>query len=72
MPDQTPQQFPHYEPPKYQPGQIHVPDNHGQNKPITRLLSRALKGRRMGSAKGKGYGTVKLPKVHRYRKKRDL
>lgn len=71
MPDTTPKQFPHYDPPVYPKGMV-VAGTVGRN-PFTKLIKRMMKMPKRGtrSATSKR-SSVKLPKPHRYKKERDL
>jgi len=71
MPAETPQQFPHYEPPINPKGMV-VAD-YGGGKPFNKLIKRMMKMPKRGtrSANSKR-SSVKLPKAHRYKKERDL
>ena len=71
MPDQTPQQFPHYDPPVYPKGM--VVDDYGGGKPFNKLIKRMMKMPKRGSRSASSKrNSVKLPKAHRYSKERDL
>jgi hypothetical protein len=71
MPSETPIQFPHYEVPH--PRGIPLMDDPRQARMMTKMLKMRLKLPKRGLRSNAGKGTsVKLPKVHRYRKERDL
>ena len=71
MPIETPIQFPHYEVPH--PRGIPLMDDPRQAKVLNKMLKMRLKLPKPGLRSKAGKATsVKLPKVHRYRKERDL
>lgn len=71
MPDASPIQFPHYEAPK--PHGIPLMDDPRQARMLNKMVKMRLKLPKRGLRSRSGKATsVKLPKVHRYRKERDL
>ena len=71
MPDETPIQFPHYEQPVHPKG-IPIMWDAKQGKPFTKLIKNMLKLPRRGRSTSSKSSSVKLPKAHRYKKKKDL
>jgi hypothetical protein len=71
MPEASPIQFPYYEAPR--PRGIPLMDDPRQAKVLNKMLKMRLKLPKRGLRSHAGKATsVKLPKVHRYRKERDL
>ena len=70
MPSETPSQFPHYEAPIYPRG-IPIAEQ-GQGKPMAKLVKRMMKLPKRGRSTSSKSTSVKLPKAHRYSKKKDL